>query len=78
MPRIRGYNSIMKTLHSYSWLTESFLKFFGSMRPERRKELLKKMNEIAASESADKQSRFWNSFGAWQGKETADEIIARI
>lgn len=59
-------------------ILQNYLGLLHNLNPTTKIELIEKLSKSIKKDIKPKKNRFENSFGAWHGDETADEIIAEI
>lgn len=68
----------MKTIDVNSALIEDYLRLLDSLSPTNKLELISKLTLSVKSDITDRKSSFKEAFGAWESKNSAEEIIAEI
>lgn len=68
----------MKTLDINTTLIEGYLKLLDNLSPGNKLDLISKLTLSVKSDMIDRKKSFYKAFGAWESKQTADEIIEDI
>ena len=61
-----------------SYILDSYMAFLDTLSPGAKLDLISKLTQSLKSEIKPKENLFENSFGAWSGNESADEIVKGI
>ena len=65
----------MKSANINSTLIEGYLKLLDNLSSDNKLDLISKLTLSMKSETDRKKKRFYKAFGAWESKESADELI---
>lgn len=68
----------MRDGENSTWLNDSYVGMLKGLSPERKKDIIAKLNQLVGIANDRPVKEFWDSFGGWESEETADEIIAGI
>ena len=68
----------MKAIEYNLSYIEGYYQLISSMNISDKMLLIKKLNDSINNEGIKNSNSFFSSFGAWESKESADEIIASI
>ena len=68
----------VKNIESNKKLVEAYYNVLKNMNKKDKLSLISKLNKSVKSHSRSRVNRFKRSFGAWVGKESAEEIIQSI
>lgn len=68
----------MKTIDINNTLIEGYLQLLGNLSPNNKLDLISKLTLSVKSDISDRKKSFYKSFGAWESKQSADEIINDI
>jgi hypothetical protein len=68
----------MKAMDINSKLIEGYLRLLENLSPGSKRDLISKLTVSVNSDTAEKKKLFRKSFGAWQSKKTAEQIISEI
>lgn len=68
----------MKTIDINTTLIEGYLRLLDNLSPGTKLDLISKLTLSVKTETSDRKNTFYKSFGAWESKQTADQIIADI
>lgn len=68
----------MRDGENSTWLNDSYVGMLKGLSPERKKDIIAKLNQLVGIENDSPTKEFWDSFGGWESEKTADEIIAEI
>ena len=59
-------------------LIDGYLRLLENLSPNTKLDLISKLTLSVKSDIADKKKSFYKSFGAWESRQSADEIINEI
>ena len=68
----------MKAIDINTTLIEGYLRLLDNLSPSNKLDLISKLTLSVKKDVADKKKSFYKAFGAWESKQTADEIISDI
>lgn len=68
----------MNSLDINTNLVDGYLKLLDNLSPKNKLELISKLTQSVKTDLTDKKSRFYKAFGAWDSKESAENIIKGI
>ena len=68
----------MKTIDINTTLIEGYLQLLDNLSPNNKLDLISKLTLSVKTDIADKKKSFYKAFGAWESKQSADEIINEI
>jgi hypothetical protein len=68
----------MKVLNLNSLLVDGYVRLLENLSPNSKLDLISKLTQSVKTDISDKKSSFKKSFGAFESKKTADELIAEI
>jgi hypothetical protein len=59
-------------------LIEGYLRLPDNLNPGNKLDLISKLSQSVKNDTGEKKSKFYKSFGAWDKKQSAEEIITGI
>jgi hypothetical protein len=68
----------METTDVNSTLIEGYLKMLDNLSPSTKLDLISKLTESVKADLTNRKSSFYDSFGAWDSAQSAEEIIKQI
>lgn len=68
----------MKSIDINTTLIEGYLRLLDNLSPSTKLDLISKLTLSVKTDIGDRKKTFYKSFGAWESKQTADQIIADI
>ena len=68
----------MKTIDINTTLIEGYMQLLDNLSPNNKLDLISKLTLSVKTDIADKKKSFYKAFGAWDSKQSADEIINDI
>ncbi|MFN8714896.1 MAG: hypothetical protein ACK5Z2_18760 [Bacteroidota bacterium] len=68
----------MKSLDINTVLIDGYLKLLDNLSPSNKLDLISKLTISVKTDLGDKKSEFYNAFGAWDKKESAEKIIDSV
>ncbi len=68
----------MKTTDINLSLIDGYLKLLENLSPSNKLDLISKLTKSVNADFSEKKSTFYKAFGAWDSKQSADEIILSI
>ncbi len=68
----------MKAIDINTTLIDGYLKLLDNLSPSNKLDLISKLTLSVKSDITDRKKNFYKAFGAWESKQTADQIIKEI
>lgn len=68
----------MKGIDINNTLVEGYLQLLENLSPSNKLDLISKLTLSIKKEKDSKNKSFYKAFGAWESKQSADEIISNI
>lgn len=68
----------MKAVDINTTLIEGYLRLLDNLSPNNKLDLISKLSLTVKADLTDNKKSFYKAFGAWESKQTADEIINEI
>ena len=68
----------MKTIDINKTLIEGYLQLLNNLSPSNKLDLISKLTLSVKTDITDRKKSFYKSFGAWESKKSAEEIINDI
>lgn len=68
----------MKAIDINNTLIEGYLRLLDNLSPSNKLDLISKLTLSVKADITDRKKSFYKSFGAWESKKSADEIISEI
>jgi hypothetical protein len=68
----------MKAIDINTTLIEGYLRLLDNLSPSNKLDLISKLSVSVKTDITDRKNSFYKAFGAWDSKQTADEIINDI
>ena len=68
----------MKAIDINTTLIKGYLQLLNNLSPNTKLDLISKLTLSVKTDIAEKKKSFYKSFGAWESKQSADEIINDI
>lgn len=68
----------MKAIDINTTLIEGYLQMLDSLSPSSKLDLISKLTQSVKTDITDRKKSFYEAFGAWDSKQTAEEIIEDI
>ena len=68
----------MNVIDINTTLIEGYLRLLDNLSPTNKLDLISKLSLSVKSDISDKKKSFYKAFGAWESKQSADEIISDI
>jgi hypothetical protein len=68
----------MKLLNTNAVLIDGYVRLLENLSPNSKLDLISKLTQSVKTDISDKKSSFKKSFGAFESKESAEELIAEI
>ena len=67
-----------KAIDINSTLIDGYLRLLGNLSPSNKLDLISRLTLSVKIDIADHGDSFYKAFGAWESKQTADEMISDI
>lgn len=71
-------NTEMKATDINTTLIDGYLRLLDNLSANNKLDLISKLTLSVKADMSDKKKSFYKAFGAWDSKQSADEIIAEI
>ena len=68
----------MKAIDINTTLIEGYLRLLDNLSPSNKLDLISKLTLSVKTDITERKNSFYKAFGAWDPKQTADEIINDI
>ncbi|MBC7885603.1 MAG: hypothetical protein H7X99_09015 [Saprospiraceae bacterium] len=68
----------MKSIDINTTLIDGYLRLLDNLSPSNKLDLISKLTLSVKADIKDRKKSFYKSFGAWESKQSADEIINDI
>ncbi len=68
----------MKAIDINTTLIEGYLRLLDNLSPNTKLDLISELTLSVKADISNRKKTFYKSFGAWESKQTAEEIIADI
>ena len=68
----------MKAIDINTTLIEGYVRLLDSLSPSNKLDLISKLTLSVKTDITDRKKSFYKAFGAWESKQSADEIIKDI
>ena len=68
----------MKAIDINTTLIDGYLQLLSNLSADNKLDLISKLTQSVKTDIGERKNSFYKSFGAWESKQTADEIIADI
>lgn len=68
----------MKAIDINTTLIDGYLQLLNNLSPNNKLDLISKLTQSVKTDIGERKNSFYKSFGAWESKQSADEIIANI
>lgn len=68
----------MKAIDINTTLIEGYLRLLDNLSPNNKLDLISKLTLSVKSDISDRKKSFYKSYGAWESKQSADQIISDI
>ncbi len=65
----------MKAIDINTTLIDGYLKMLDNLSPSNKLDLISKLTQSVKTDITEKKSSFFESYGAWDSNESAEEII---
>ena len=67
-----------KAIDKNSTLVDGYLRLLGNLSPSNKLDVISKLTLSVKTDLADQGDSFYKAFGAWESKQSADEMIGDI
>jgi hypothetical protein len=68
----------MKAVDINNTIIDGYIRLLDNLSPSNKLDLISKLTLSIKSDIAEKKKSFYKAFGAWESKQTAEEIIKEI
>ncbi len=68
----------MKVIDIDTTLIDGYLRLLDNLSPSSKLDLISKLTLSIKADITDRKKSFYTAFGAWESKQSADEIISNI
>ena len=68
----------MKAIDVNTTLVDGYLRLLDNLSPTNKLDLISKLTLSVKTDISDKKKSFYKAFGAWESKQSADQIISDI
>lgn len=68
----------METIDINTTLIEGYLRLLSNLSPNNKLELISRLTISIKTDISERKSSFYKAFGAWESKQSADDIIDEI
>ena len=68
----------MKAVDINNTIIDGYIRLLDNLSPNNKLDLISKLTLSVKSDIADKKKSFYKAFGAWDSKQSAEEIIKEI
>ena len=68
----------MKTVDINNTIIDGYIRLLDNLSPTNKLDLISKLTLSVKSDIAEKKKSFYKAFGAWDSKQTAEELIKEI
>jgi len=68
----------MKAIDINTTLIDGYLQMLDNLSPSNKLDLISKLTQSVKTDITDRNKTFYEAFGAWESKKTAEEIIEEI
>jgi hypothetical protein len=68
----------MKAIDINNTLIEGYLQMLDNLSPSNKLDLISKLTQSVKTDITDRKKTFYEAFGAWESKKSADKIIEEI
>jgi hypothetical protein len=75
---VEVYEMTAKAIDINSTLIDGYLRLLGNLSPSNKLDLISRLTLSVKTDIADNGNSFYKAFGAWESKQTADEMISDI
>ena len=68
----------MKAVDINNTIIDGYIRLLDNLSPTNKLDLISKLTLSVKSDIAEKKKSFYKAFGAWDSKQTAEELIKEI
>jgi len=68
----------LKAIDINTTLIEGYLRLLDNLSPSNKLDLISKLSTSVKTDITDRKKYFYKAFGAWESKQSADQIINDI
>ena len=68
----------MKAIDINTTIIDGYIKLLDNLSPTNKLDLISKLTVSVKSDIVEKKKSFYKAFGAWDSKQSADQIISEI
>jgi len=68
----------MKSIDINTTLIDGYLQLLNNLSANNKLDLISKLTESVKADIGERKNSFYKSYGAWESKQSSDEIIAEI
>ena len=68
----------MKVIDINTTLIDGYLRLLDNLSPSNKLDLISKLTLSIKTDITNRKKSFYKAFGAWESKQSADEIISEI
>jgi hypothetical protein len=68
----------MKAIDINTTLIDGYLQMLDNLSPSNKLDLISKLTQSVKTDITDRRKSFYEAFGAWDSKQSAEEIIEDI
>ena len=68
----------MKAIDINTTIIDGYIKLLDNLSPTNKLDLISKLTVSVKSDITEKKKSFYKAFGAWESKQSADQIIGEI
>ena len=68
----------MKAIDINTTLIDGYLRLLDNLSPSNKLDLISKLTLSVKTDISDKKKSFYKAYGAWESKQSADQIISDI
>jgi len=68
----------MKAIDINTTLIDGYIQLLNNLSANNKLDLISKLTESVKANIGEQKNSFYKSFGAWESKQTTDEIISEI
>lgn len=68
----------MKAIDINTTLIDGYIQLLNNLSANNKLDLISKLTQSVKTDIGERKNSFYKSFGAWESKQTADEIISNL
>ena len=68
----------MKAIDINTTLIDGYIRLLDNLSPSNKLDLISKLTLSVKTDITDRKKSFYKAYGAWESKQTADQIISDI